>query len=273
MAAADPASERAESMLSSEQSEQPEGGDAAGGRADATVVGSAPMPDVTGSMKEIADRMKQEWNTRFLFYGKVIDEREESVAGADVMFLWSDLSPSGTSRAHTTSDQHGLFAFVGERGRGLSVQVSKPGYYTQRKGVRFNFDIAEDDAPQGSEGSKDQPAVFRLRKRGPGTALVSSQHGIRSHLAVGFPMDGAPVKVDLLRRAVGDGPLELRQVKPDFSDAHPGSDWSFRMEMESGGFLEHDDEFPHEAPEGGYTPVIECVFRAGQADWSPVLRR
>ena len=45
------------------------------------------------------------------------------------------------------------------------------------------------------------------------------------------------------------------------------------MEIPDGGFVEEKDEFPFEAPESGYQPVMEFNFQQGQADWIENLKK
>jgi hypothetical protein len=47
------------------------------------------------------------------------------------------------------------------------------------------------------------------------------------------------------------------------------TEWSFEMSIPTGGFVEyHDEEFPFEAPEGGYQPAIKYDFQKGQTNWA-----
>lgn len=44
------------------------------------------------------------------------------------------------------------------------------------------------------------------------------------------------------------------------------------MEIPDGGFVEENEEFPFEAPENGYQPVMEFNFQQGQTNWTIHLK-
>jgi hypothetical protein len=67
-----------------------------------------------------------------------------------------------------------------------------------------------------------------------------------------------------------EGPIELSAVKPP--RGQPATEWSFRMSIPDGGFIEHNDEFPFEAPESGYQKAVEFHFKAGDTNWTEALR-
>src|SRR5262245_56035126 len=58
---------------------------------------------------------KFEWKMPIELYGKVVDENEHPVVGASVHCTWTDLSPTGTSKAEMQSDANGLFSLTGRQ--------------------------------------------------------------------------------------------------------------------------------------------------------------
>lgn len=207
------------------------------------------------------------------FYGKVVDENDSPVEGASVDFKWTDLSPTGTSEYRTVSDSAGLFSMLNQRGKRLSVTASKAGYYTAAGARLASFEYANP-----AEGlftpDASQPVVFRLRKKGLGTALVTSQYGMKPYLGVTMPLDGSSVYIDLLQRKSGaNGPMKASQSKPPAEEWKQATAWSFRMEIPDGGFVEQNDEFPFEAPENGYQPVVEFNFQRGGTNWADGIRK
>ena len=40
-----------------------------------------------------------------------------------------------------------------------------------------------------------------------------------------------------------------------------------------GGLVEESDEFPFEAPESGYQPVMQFDFQQGQTNWATMLKK
>src|ERR1022692_346220 len=205
------------------------------------------------------------------FYGKVLDQDEMPVAGADVGFKWNRMNAinnemeSGEAGAKT--DGGGLFSLEEQKGGQLAVTVSKPGYYSLGEN-RSMFEYAQPYSGNFYIPDPNYPVVFHLRKKGNGVALITSRSGTRDDFGLSIPIDGAPIKVDLLQRNTGVGPLEISQLKPDPKLWKQASEWSFRMEIPDGGFVEYHEEFPFEAPETGYQPIMQLNFQNNQTNWS-----
>jgi hypothetical protein len=207
------------------------------------------------------------------FYGRVVDENEQPVEGATVDFKWTDLSPNGTSEYHTVSDASGLFSMVNQRGKRLSVTASKPGYYSAGDARQASFEYAN-PADGLFRPDPNRPVILHLRKKGTGTELVTSQYGMKPYFGVTMPLDGSRVYVDLVERKTGaTGPIKVSQNKPPVEEWKQAAEWSFRMEIPDGGFVEQNDEFPFEAPENGYQPVIEFDFQKGEANWADGVKK
>jgi hypothetical protein len=200
----------------------------------------------------------------FAFYGKVIDENTQAVAGASIHFgLRTTSSPDGTSNAETASAEDGSFSLVKGTGSHLHVDVWKDGYYTAGSHNSVEFDDTT-----GGGSSKENPALFFLKKKGKGADLISAV------LDAKIPRDGTPMKIDLINRQMGaDGQLQLSQVKPPYESWKKATEWSFKMEIPAGGFVEQNDEFPFEAPANGYQSTITFDFKADQPDWKTSFKK
>ncbi len=208
------------------------------------------------------------------FYGRVVDEREQPVQGAEVDFLWTHVHPEADFQTNTSSDARGSFSLSGVNGSALDVHVRKAGYYSLKSMDRNNFRYVRLPGEDPFHPARDKPVIFHLRKKGPGAALVTSQYGVSPELEVSVPRDGTRVCVDLLsRKADLGGPLEITQMKPQYLQAKNATTWSFQMAMRSGGFVEQNDEFPFYAPETGYQPVVAFQFTKGQTNWARALKR
>ncbi len=213
-----------------------------------------------------------DWKRPIDFYGRVLDESNAPVSGTTVEFKWNDLSANGTSSAQATTDANGDFSLRNKTGKRLYVQVRKEGYYSSRRsGVAFEYANPSDGLFTPDPAN---PVVFQLRHKGPGATLLTSQNGVKDHLGITLPIDGTPVKVNLLEKRPGnDGQLTLSQKKPTYQTWKQTSQWSFRMEISEGGFIEQNDEFPFQAPEDGYQPVVEYFFQRNQSDWQTDLKK
>jgi hypothetical protein len=234
------------------------------------------------------------------FYGKVVDENSQPVAGATAHFEWdgtatnknaSDFSDVPKISADVTTDNDGLFSLTGKFGTQLDISVGKLGYYssrTNRNADYFKYSQANlSDLLGVSEvfdPNSNNPVLYFLRKQGVGAdSLVTSQYGVRNGLGATVPKDGTPVKVDLLHQKVGSGPMEIMQKKPEFP-AHGGAfeslspsdrakllsatNWSLTMAISDGGFIEESDEFAFNPPESGYQSVVKYNFQKGETNWT-----
>jgi hypothetical protein len=83
-----------------------------------------------------------EWKTPIEFYGKVVDQDGKPVGGAIADVIWTDMSAKGSSQMEVTSDADGLFSITGIRGKGMTVQVNKDGYYRQLTDTKSIFEYA-----------------------------------------------------------------------------------------------------------------------------------
>ncbi|MDB6017356.1 MAG: hypothetical protein JWR19_1845 [Pedosphaera sp.] len=230
-------------------------------------------PDVH---KYVLNRMadsQYDWKQPINFYGKVVDERDQPIANASAHFKWTDLSENGTSEADAQSDSSGFFSLLNRTGKRMSVTVSKAGFYTTPSENLSSFEYAN-PADGLFTPDSNNPIVFHLRKKGAGADLITSQNGIKNYFGVSVPLDGTTVLADLLERTAGrSGQLRISQKKPPYENWKQASEWSFRMEIPDGGFIEQNDEFPFEAPEGGYQPVVQFNFQLGQTNWSTSLKK
>ena len=231
---------------------------------------SAPSTEVNASSAH------QEWLQQvqpgIVFYGKAVDENDQPVLGANVEFAWTQVQGEADFKTSTSSGADGLFSLAGVNGSALDVYVTKPGYYPVRSLNRKNFSYMALPGCQPFQPDQRYPVVFHLRKKGAGADLITSRNGISPGLDISGLANGSPVKVDLFNRKVAaDGELELSAVKPPHGQ--PATKWSFRMSIPTGGFVEENDEFPFEAPQSGYKPVLEFEFRTAETNWTENLHK
>lgn len=213
-----------------------------------------------------------DWKQPINFYGKVVDESNQPVAGATATFQRTDLSPGGTSKDRTVSDSNGLFSLVGRTGKLLMLSVAKEGYYSVGAAKVASFEYAN---PYDGRFIPDpsNPVLFRLKKKGPGTDLITSQYGVKPDLGMLPPSDGTPVSVDLLARKVGTAGQLIVQAWKEPKDFTTGQNtWGLRLSAADGGFVGQTDELPFEAPEQGYAPNLEWHFTNGQPGWEASMK-
>ena len=204
-----------------------------------------------------------EWKMPINFYGRVVDEMMLPVVDAKIQFQWSDLSESGASDAEAVSDSTGRFELVGKNGNGLTVRVSKNGYYTPLRTAARTFENTRFWDVNYYKPNATNPVLFHLRKKGEGEMLI--QGGIRPRI----PPDGTPARFDLLNkgRISSGGQLEVAAVTN--TEMYPPRffNWRASVSVPDGGLLEYDTEFPFQAPETGYKNRIEFEMLEGGSGW------
>jgi hypothetical protein len=215
----------------------------------------------------------QKLNRPIEFYGKVVDEYEQPIEGAEVSFLYNRFSsPAGSFHTNEVSDTNGLFSVSGIIGSTLSVDVEKNGYYPIKRANQNHFDYLTHSESQPFAPDVANPIVFHLKKKGTGARLITSDNGMRQDIAISGLRDGSTKRVDFFNHQVeSEGQLELSAVKPAPGEVQ--SEWSFRLSIPDGGLVEENDEFPFEAPESGYQPEIDFRFRAGDTNWTTSLQK
>jgi hypothetical protein len=225
---------------------------------------ATPLAQALAATNPVAAMRLALWQAPIEFYGKVVDEDSNAIAGAKVNFHWVEIpAEDGNRSTNIESDAEGLFSLRDQRGPDLMVSVGKEGYYTSRStpdGFHYAFgnEILHPDAAN--------PIVFHLRKKGQGTELITSENGFRLKVDVRVPRDNTPVRADLMQqKASATGQLEISQIKPPWQEA---TNWSFRMSIPDGGLVENQDEFQFEAPETGYQPTVEYNFTKGETNWT-----
>ena len=203
------------------------------------------------------------WQAPIEFYGKVVDENTNAVAGADVRFGWTDITNENGSTSMTISDGAGLFSLQGKHGRSLTVWVSKAGYYAAKGGQKtFLYALASERfSPDPAS-----PVIFFLKKKGPLEALHVVNRSYR------IPRDGTPVRIDLEtgKSATGEsgGDLTIRCWTADAGKRRGEKyHWRCQLNIPDGGLTLSDKEFDFVAPETGYVTSTEITMPADRPDW------
>ena len=198
------------------------------------------------------------------FYGKVVDEKGNPVAGATATFSASDLSETGNTRYEAISQSDGQFCISGIQGGGILVKVTKEGYYEPKDGGQY-FDYNREG--QNHIPDPNNPVIFRLHMKGQPAELVRIEKGFN------IPRDGTPIEVSLLtgkKALAGQGHLKVECWTFDQTTGQKeGYDWKCRISVPEGGLVESVQEFDFEAPEAGYRPFDEINMYTKTPDrWS-----
>jgi hypothetical protein len=244
---------------------------------------SAPSPDfavgaVNRNSSEESNRMQQRvlarWQGRIEFYGKVVDENTNPVAGATVNFSWVEApTADGNKSATAISDSRGLFELHDQVGLDLGVSVGKAGYYSSRRDSdTFNFGPL-----RGKSFSSDpaNPAIFHLLKKGKGESLIEEKFPPLFTQIWQLHHDGTPIKLDLLngsQNVTGDGQLKLEFWRDVSVLKAAKFDWKLQFSVQNGGLVPTDEEFAFQAPEIGFQPSIIIDMPATNQNWIETIR-
>lgn len=203
-------------------------------------------------------REKQIWDSNLAtpinFYGKVVDEKNTPIAGAEVNVSFSDSIWTGNTKRSVTTDADGLFHVEGH-GLGIVVMVSKKDYY-RIKESDGRFGYAKSAGAVDPHPAPNNPAIFMLRKMGQTEPLVKFEGD--------FPIssNGASVPVDLSSGRTANGKQSIAveawiSPRPQNPNSNQPYDWRCRVSVPGGGLIERKGDFDFEAPESGYRPADE----------------
>jgi len=196
-----------------------------------------------------------EWKMPINFWGKVVDQNDQPVRGAKIRFQWTDLSPSGTTEKFTESDGQGLFSLINEKGKNMGVYLSKSKYHVVDKG-RASFEYAAFFEPHYHEPDSKKPVIFRLVKKQANEPLVRTEQEVK------LPQIGSVATVELDASTTIEIKLLANEINPD-------QPWSVQLTTSGGGLQATMDEFPVEAPAGGYqSSTIVDRKSPRQPNWS-----
>jgi hypothetical protein len=228
------------------------------------VLPHSPVLDAQGQQDEFLK------NNPFNFYGKVLDENGQPVPGATVKFLiGGELnSTKGESERDLQSGADGLFSLEGIHAMDVLVTAAKDGYYTLPEKHPGAWWWMERGFKPGTMPTKDQPAIFSLKKKGPTEPLII----LKTNGSVNVPPDGTTVEYNLERNRVVKGQPGTFNVQL-WVDAHdPKSNqpyhWKYRITVPGGGLQPILDEYDFSAPSLGYQEFIENEMAPGISGWN-----
>ncbi len=198
------------------------------------------------------------------FYGKLVDQFENPVAGAEVKGSITVISGSrqGTDPLSTISDANGLFQFHG-KGQAIGMMPHKEGYTLATTETLFKYSWLEDH-PYVSDANN--PTVIKMWKAQGGERLIHFQ------AQVGVPLDGTPRGFDLNTGAQvesgGDVIVSVRSSpQPDIRQQY---DWEVTIQGVGGGLLVSSEDFEQmfQAPDSRYEPKLVVAYQRGVKPWS-----
>ncbi len=210
--------------------------------------------------------------TPIAFYGKVIDEKNNPIAGANIKISPADHPFASGSEYNRNSDKDGLFSITGIHGIGLMVDVSKEGYYSIPES-RGHFEYFSGAGGSPARTNPDNPAVFTLRKKGITEPLIVIEKDIK------IDRKGTPVQIDFKTgRITTNGDIQVEAWTHDRDggafDPSKHYDWQCRVSVPGGGLTQRTgDEFNFEAPADGYQNDDTFNMTASDPNWSNTVSK
>lgn len=211
------------------------------------------QPSLPGSGATYEEAVR-DWRASIEFYGKVVDEKSNSVSGAQVRFIWTETPLDESQEWSTETDVQGLFSIQGKSGPTLQVEIYKEGYYTSRATpTSFHYALADDIFhPDASN-----PVTFILQKRREGDSLIhvggTGLHSMRDFM---LSLDGQATEVSLWDGHItqnGEGDLKVNfRVGAPLQEHSTRTAWECEVVVPGGGLVQANEEFPFFAPDQGY---------------------
>ena len=246
--------------------------------ASSTVQTVDPIYEIIRAERE--QRLRRMANAPIDFFGKVIDEEGNPVAGASTFYILGTLSFEGSPTLEgPKTDEAGLFSITGKRGPTLSVWVQHDRYYSTAT-AKQRLEYAPKDYVPGKAPpvppSKGSPTIFILKRKGVAEPLVHHQR-IKTKL----PMNAMPVSINARSGKTGDGGNETISIamksdgdKLPLNAFHP-FDWNVTIAVPGGGMVERSDALNFEAPVEGYVPrqTINMPASLPQDAWKSDIQR
>ncbi len=219
------------------------------------------LPDTTKLQMILDAQNSQEIN----FYGKVVDQYGQSVAGAQVrgnIMVYASAEASGSRNYYTQTDAAGNFKFVGLHAAKFGAAPSKDGYeYNERQPNNWSETYKPDPA---------NPMVFTMYK------LQGAEPMVHTQLDSRVPYDGTAATFDLLTGKKGDtGDLRITLLRTP-QQIKRGTDhfeWNVSIEIIGGGLVGSSDLYPYEAPENGYQGTFEFSQAKAAPNWTQRLAK
>ncbi len=238
------------------------------------VIPDLPNVDIPPDDKKVLERIGTVFRTPINFWGRVVDQYGQSVAGAQVKYSFvQEYFREATIVDGGITDEQGLFSIAGKTGASVLVSVFKEGYYgTDESSRSFGYGMPSGEIPP----TEEDPALFVLRRMGDTEPLIKLETG-----GLRVPPDGTPYMLSL-RRARGELSAEVVsadvqiELLSDYKPPPPHGqrfDWSFRVSVPGGGIVERADGFSFEAPVENYSGSYEFVMHGTDARWKGSVER
>jgi hypothetical protein len=215
--------------------------------------------------------MNQLWRTPLLYYGKVVDESNQPIAGVRVSYAGNSADESLTkatrNQGSVTTDDRGIFKIDGLYGIGLMFQLYHPNYYPYPDNST-GFDVRSPPRDGIVENSEANSRIFRMHSKGHPVSLVHRVDGMN------VPFDGTPTALNLKgssdAQIIGKLIVEASGNPPARYNQQP-FDYDVKVSVPDGGLVEYTNYFDFVAPESGYQSSVEFSFPKDTNGWTDTI--
>jgi hypothetical protein len=200
------------------------------------------------------------------FYGKVIDQFGQPVAGATVVFQWTTvIGPVTNPEKRTSTGADGRFELKDVQGKVLAVSVDKVGYDRTDDWIQ-NFEYADFFYDNFYVPDPNNPVLFHLRK------ILDADPMYLFNIHNEFTAGSPPLKLD-----VASGKMKIPgdfafSVQIGEKSNKNWFDYSVSMEALNGaGFIVTAEKNPNQAPDTGYQKTFTIQQKTADTNYSPNL--
>lgn len=244
---------------------------------------ASPVEQEQGSQSEFLDNIQKaitlqnSYNSKFEFYGLVVDQHGDPIEGAFVRMqttkykrsigLKIDYSHEDFIRNSEAvyTDASGRFEFREGFGSSLLIEeISKEGYVAARGKMNISF-LSTSGALHKPDSSS--PVVYTMWKKSGAEPLVKEDFRMRFYK--GDPPQGISlVQGRWIKTNTADADLIISASMEEPDSKRPFQyDWQVTIAPVNGGLIETDDIFPYEAPESGYQKNYSFSQKKGDVNW------
>jgi hypothetical protein len=205
-----------------------------------------------------------QWKMPIAFYGKVVDQFDAPVVGAEAVLNWTTvIGPVPDPKKSIYSDASGQFSITNIQGKGISIAVYKRGYDRTRDSFQ-DFEYASFYEENFHVPDPSHPVLFHLHK------TLESEPLYKYPILKMFPFGGSSLILNVEKGTFSSsGDLAFsaflntsNQYNPDFT--------IFIRGLNGASLIPSSEEFLSMAPETGYQDTISIRHRQDASNSNPV---
>jgi hypothetical protein len=203
-----------------------------------------------------------QWKMPIAFYGKVLDQFDQPVAGAEVELNWTTvIGPIPDPQKIIFAAADGCFEITDIQGKGITISVSKDGYLSERDWIQ-SFEYAAFYQENFHVPDPNNPVLFHLHK------LLGAEPMYQFELDKGIAFSGPPVILDVSTGKLAEnGDFAFSLVLDGRNEGRP--DYTLQLQARNNaGFIMTGERFPFNAPENGYQTAMSIHQKAGETNYN-----